>query len=234
MALQGDGGGKRSRRLWLGGLQHGSGRGVGSGGLWRGRGSGRGRLASRGRLCREVWRGLLHLALPLWLRSRGPKVLSRGTGGHGHGDNRGSWRATIRVRIHVAIVSDTGWGEGRREDGPRGDWRDCSIGTWVITGGWKVTEPAEGCEGVVESGTITVVLRKFGCKPNRKNGCHEGFGLVGEGEFVKDEEDRVNIFYGDACVVDEFRDGYEVRCIKRWGRHVVKPTPERGRFRELG
>ena len=85
----------------------------------------------------------------------------------------------------------------------------------------------------MESGAVTVVLREFGRKPNRKNGCHERFSLVGEGEFVQDEEDGVYVFYRDACVVDEFRDGYDIRCIKRWGRRLVKPTPERGRFREL-
>ena len=160
-------------------------------------------------------RGLLHLALPLWLGSQGPKVLSRGTGGHDHGDNWGSWGATIGVRIHVVIVCDAGRGEGRWEDGPRGDWRDHGIGSRVITGCWKVAEPAEGCEGVVESGPVTVVLRKFGCKPDWKNGCQEGFGLVGEGKFVDDKEDRVDVFYRDACLVYELRDGYEIRGSKR-------------------
>ena len=59
----------------FGGLRHGSGRGVGSGGLLRGRGSGRGRLGSRSRLRHKVWWGLLHLTLLLWLRGRGSKVL---------------------------------------------------------------------------------------------------------------------------------------------------------------
>ena len=158
--------------------------------------------------------GLLYLALPLWLRSRGLKVLGRGTGGHNHGGIRGSWRATIGVHIHVAIVSDTGRGEGRWEDGPGWDWRDSGVRPRVVTGGWKVAEPAEGGEGIVESGSVMVVLQEFGCEPNRKNGCHEGFSLVGEGEFVDDEEDRVYVFYGDACVVNELRDGYEISGIK--------------------
>ena len=86
----------------------------------------------------------------------------------------------------------------------------------------------------MKSGTVMVVLRKFGCEPDWKNGRHEGFGLVREGEFVNDEKDRVDVFNGDASVVNKFRDGCEVGGIKRCGRHLVKPTPERGRFRELG
>ena len=101
-----------------------------------------------------------------------------------------------------------GRGESGREDGPRGDWRDCGERLWVITGSWKFAEPAEGGEGVVESGTVTVVCRKFGCKPNQKHGRHESFGLIGEGELIKDEEDRVDVCNGDACVVDEGRDGF--------------------------
>ena len=58
------------------GLQRGSGHSIGSGGLLRGQESERGCLRSRSRLCYEVWWGLLHLALPLWLGSWGLKVLS--------------------------------------------------------------------------------------------------------------------------------------------------------------
>ena len=64
------------------------------------------------------------------------------------------------------IVSDTGWGESGQEDGPRGDWRDYSVRLWVITSRWKVAEPAEGSEGIVESDTVTVVHQELGCKPN--------------------------------------------------------------------
>ena len=78
-------------------------------------------------------------------------------GRHEHGGVRGSWRATIRVCIHVAVVSDTGRGESGWEDGPGGDWRDRGVRLWVITGGWEFTEPAEGGKGVVESGMVTVV-----------------------------------------------------------------------------
>ena len=138
-------------------------------------------------------------------------MLGWGAGGHKHGDIRGSWRATIRVRIHVAIVYDTGWGEGGQEDGPRRDWRDRGVRPWVITGSWEFAEPAESGEGIVESGAVTVICRKFGCKPNRKNGCHESFSLVGEGEFVEDEEDRVDVYYRDASVIDEGRDGFWLR-----------------------
>ena len=161
-------------------------------------------------------------------------MLSRGTGGHDHGDVQGSWRATVRVRIHVAIIGDTGQGESGWEDGPRGDWRERGVRSQVITGRWKAAEPAEGCEGVVESGAVAVVRRELGCEPNWKDRCHEGFSLVGEGEFVKDEEDRVHIFYRDTCVVDEGRDGFWLRKARQMGRRLVKPTPERGRFRELG
>ena len=178
--------------------------------------------------------GLLHLSLPLWLRSRGLKVLSRGTGRHDHGDIWGSWWATVRVRIHVTVVSDTGWGESGREDGPRGDWRDCGVGTQVISGRWEVAEPAEGCKGIVEFDAVMVGHQKLGCQPNWEKGCHESFSLVDDGKFVDHEEDRVHVRHRDRCVVNEGRNGCDIRDIERMGRHLVKPTPEHGRFRELG
>ena len=115
-----------------------------------------------------------------------------------------------------------------------GDWRDRGVRPWVITGSWEFAEPAESGEGVVESGAVTVVRREFGCEPNWKNGRHEAFSLVREGEFVEDKEDRVDVYYGDASVIDEGRDGLWLRKARRMGRRLVKPTPERGRFRELG
>ena len=145
-------------RRGLGRLRRGSGRGVGGGGPWRGRGGRSGRRGSRGRPSRKVRGGLLHLSLPLWLGSRGPEVLGRGTGGHNHGDVRGGWWATVGVRIHVVIGSDTGWGEAGREDGPRRDWRDRGVRAWVKAGEWEVAESADCCEGVVDVGTIRVGL----------------------------------------------------------------------------
>ena len=195
----------------FGRLRCGSSCSVGRGGLLRGQGSGRGRLGSRGRLSCEVQQGLLYFALPLWLRSQGPKVLSQGTGGHEHGDNWGSWRATIGVRIHVTIVSDMGRGESRWKDGPRGDWRDRGVGAQVITGGWEVAEPAEGCKGIVEFDAVTVGHRKLGCQPNQEEGRHESFGLIDDGEFVDHEEDRVHVRHRDHHVVDECGDGFQHR-----------------------
>ena len=128
--------------------------------------------------------GLVHLSLPLWLGSRGPKVLSRDTGGHSHRDCWGSWRAAIRVRVHVAIVSDTSWGEARWEDGPRGDWRDGGVRPRVVSGRWEVAEPADGCEAIVEVFAAMVIRQELGCEPDRHEGRHEGTCLVGEGELV--------------------------------------------------
>ena len=108
-------------------------------------------------------------------------------GGHNHGDRWGSRRAAIRVRVHVAIVGDTGWGEARWEDGPRGDWRDRGVGSWVITGRWEVAESADGCKAIVEVFAVTVVRRELGCKPDWHEGCHEGACLVGDGEVVDNE-----------------------------------------------
>ena len=115
------------------------------------------------------------------------------------------------------IISDMGWGESGWEDGPRGDWRDCSVGMWVITSGWKVAESAERCEGIVESGTVTVVHQKLSCKPNWKNGRHESFGLVKDGEFVNNKEDGVHIGHRDCCVVNEGRNGIDLGEVDRRG-----------------
>ena len=77
-----------------------------------------------------------------------------------------------------------------------------------MTSGWKVTEPAEGYEGIVESGTVMVVHRKFGCKPNQKNGCYKSFGLVENGEFINDKENRVHI--GHRTVMSSMRAGMDL------------------------
>ena len=74
-----------------------------------------------------------------------------------------------------------------------GDWRDHGVRTRVKTGGWEVAEPAEGCEGIVEFDVVIVSHQKLGCQPNQKEGCHESFGLINDGEFVDDKEDRVHV-----------------------------------------
>ena len=81
----------------------------------------------------------------------------------------------------------------------------------VIADRWEVAEPAEGCEGVVESDMVTVIHRELGCEPNQKEGCHEGFGLVDDGEFIDNKEDRVHIRHGDHHIIDESRDGCNLR-----------------------
>ena len=154
-----------------------------------------------------MWWGLLHLSLPLWLGSWGPKVLGQSTGGHDHGDVWGSWGATIRVCIYVAIVGGTGQGEGGQEDDPWGDWRDHSVRPWVITSRWEVTEPAEGCECIMEVVTVTVSHREFGCKPNQHEGHYDSPCLVSEGEFFNDEEDRVDVRHRDSLILDKSRNG---------------------------
>ena len=118
--------------------------------------------------------------------------------------------ATVRVCVHVAIVCDTGWGETGWENGPRGDWRDGSVGPQVISGGWEVVEPAEGCEAIMEVFAVTVSHWELGCEPNRHEGRHEDACLVGDGEFVDNKEDRVNVRHRDALICNEFRNGEEL------------------------
>ena len=134
-------------------------------------------------------------------------MLGRSTGGHDHGDTWGSWWATIRVCIHVVIVGEMGQGEGGREDGPRGDWRDHGVRLWVIAGRWEVAESAESCKGIVESEVVTVGHRKLGCEPNWHKGCHESFCLVDDGEFINNEEDGVHIGGGDSHILNKSRNG---------------------------
>ena len=153
-------------------------------------------------------------------------------GRYEHGDIWGSLGATIRVRIYVAIIGDTGWGEGGWEDGPRGDWRDCCVRAWVITGRWKVTESAEGGKGIVEGSTVVVGHRELGCKPNWHEGCHESLHLFNDRKFIEDKENGVHIRCSDSHILNKLGNSLNTR--KRWGRCLVKPTPKCGRFRELG
>ena len=84
----------------------------------------------------------------------------------------------------------------------------------------------------MESGAVTVVHREFECKPNRQKGRDESFRLINIEEFVEYEEDGVHVRGGDGHILDKLGNSLNTR--KRGGRHLVKPTPERGRFRELG
>ena len=45
----------------------------------------------------------------------------------------------------------------------------------------------------------------------------EGFGLVDDGEFIDNKEDRVHMRHGDHHIIDESRDGCNLREVVRKG-----------------
>ena len=66
----------------------------------------------------------------------------------------------------------------------------------------------------MEFDAVTVGHQKLGCQPNWKEGRHESFGLVDDGEFVDDKEDRVHVRHRDHRVINESRDGFWHRKAK--------------------
>ena len=70
----------------------------------------------------------------------------------------------------------------------------------------------------MESGAVTVIHGELGRQPDWKNGCHESFSFVRESKLLKDEENRVNVYNGDTCVVDEGGDGFRLRKARCMGR----------------
>ena len=63
----------------------------------------------------------------------------------------------------------------------------------------------------MEFDTVAVVHWELGCEPNWKKGHHESFGLVYDGEFVDDKEDKVHVRHRDRYVIDEGRNGFNPR-----------------------
>ena len=167
----------------------------------------------------EVWGGLLHLSLPLWLGSRGLKVLSLLAGLHDHG-GVDSLVGLIQEYVRVDIIRVGGGGCGRDVHRASEDVRDRREGIVPLLGGREVAEPAEGGKSLME--WLTVVFpwgSQSGGKPDWHKTGHEGVRFLNIGEFVDNEEDSIDILRGDVDILNKFRE---------WGVIRQKPEVTRG------
>ena len=144
-------------------------------------------LGSSGWLGCEVRGGLLHLSLPLWLGSWGPKVLSLLMSLDNHGGVNGLV-GLVQVHVRVNIIRVGGGGGGRDVYRASEDVRDRGESIMLTLGGREVTESAEGSEGLME--LLTVVFPRGGQsdgKPDWHKTGHEGACFFDVGEGVNNE-----------------------------------------------
>ena len=190
-------------------------------------------LGSIGRPAREVRGGLLHLPLPLWLGSRGLKVLGLLASLNGHGgvnDRRG----LVREHVRIDIVRVGGGRGGRDVHGASEDVGDRGESVMLFRGGKGAAESAEGGEGLMEM--VMVILPRGGqsdSKPDWHETGHEGTRFFDVGQGVYDEQHGVDILHDDVDVVDEVRDWGVVRHKPEFTSRAVELPMRRDHFEEV-